>query len=207
MSEYQEYGYKTADPCHTFYYIHPQLLSLLDKNINKCILDLGCGNGYIANFLISKGFNVYGTDASDDGISIAREKNPDRFFIQDFSTGELPEELQHLKFDTIISTEVIEHLYDPYKFVEMCKKILSESKGELIVSTPYHGYFKNLMLSIFNKWDMHISPLWQGGHIKFWSKNTLTQLLNEFGFKVTAFRGCGRMPYFWMSMIIKAKLE
>jgi len=207
MSEYQEYGYETADPCHTFFYIHKPLLSLLDKNTNKCILDLGCGNGYIANYLIGQGFNVYGTDASGDGIAIAREKNPDRFFIQDFSTDELPKELYGLKFDTIISTEVIEHLYDPYKFAALCKKILSETKGELIVSTPYHGYFKNLMLSIFNKWDTHISPLWQGGHIKFWSKNTVTQLLNQNGFKVTDFRGCGRMPYFWMSMIIKAKLE
>lgn len=206
MSEYQEYGYETADPCHTFHYIHQPLLSLLNPNINKCILDLGCGNGYIANYLISKGFNVYGTDASEDGISIARKKNPERFFIQDFSTGELPVELQHLKFDTIISTEVIEHLYDPYKFADMCKDILSETKGELIVSTPYHGYLKNLMLSIFNKWDTHISPLWQGGHIKFWSRNTATQLLNQRGFKVTDFRGCGRFPYFWMSMIIKAKV-
>ena len=26
MSEYQEYGYETADPCHTFFYIHGPLL-------------------------------------------------------------------------------------------------------------------------------------------------------------------------------------
>jgi 2-polyprenyl-3-methyl-5-hydroxy-6-metoxy-1,4-benzoquinol methylase len=207
MSDYQEYGYKTSEPCHTFYYIHKPLLSLLDKNTNKCILDLGCGNGYIANYLIGKGFNVYGTDASNDGIKIARKQNPNRFFTQDFSTDDLPKELQGIEFDTIISTEVIEHLYDPYKFADLCKKILAQNKGELILSTPYHGYIKNLLLSIFNKWDAHISPLWQGGHIKFWSKSTVTQLLNQQGFKVTGFKGCGRVPYFWMSMIIKAKLE
>ena len=206
MSEYKDFGYENADPFHTFFYIQKELLPLLDKNTNKCILDMGCGNGYIANHLISKGFNVYGTDASEEGISIARKQHPDRFFIQDFSTEELPEELKGITFDTIISTEVIEHLYDPYKFAELCRKILDKSKGELILTTPYHGYLKNLMLSIFNKWDTHISPLWQGGHIKFWSEKTVTKLLTESGFKVTDFRGCGRLPYILMTMMIKAKV-
>jgi len=206
MSEYKDYGYYNANSCHAFFYIEKSLLSLLDKNINKCILDLGCGNGHLVNYLISQGFNVYGTDASENGIAIARQQNPDRFFIQDFSTDELPEQLRDMPFDTIISTEVIEHLYDPYKFIELCKKILSGTKGQLILSTPYHGYLKNLMLSVLNKWDTHIDPLWQGGHIKFWSKKTLSHLLNRYDFKITTFKGCGRIPYLWMSMIIKAEL-
>jgi len=205
MSEYQEFGYENAEPFHTFFYIQKQLIPLLDKNTNKYILDMGCGNGAIANDLISKGFNVYGTDASEAGIAIARQQHPDRFFIQDFSTEELPEGLKGITFDTIISTEVIEHLYDPYKFAELCRKILDESKGELILTTPYHGYLKNLMLSIFDRWDTHIDPLWQGGHIKFWSKKSITKLLSQRGFEVTAFRGCGRLPYLWMTMMIKAK--
>ena len=180
---------------------------MLDKSINKCILDLGCGNGVIANHLISLGYNVYGTDASESGIAFAREQNPDRFFIQDLSSGELPQELKSLQFDTIISTEVIEHLYDPYIFIEFCRKILAGSKGELILSTPYHGYLKNLMLGILNKWDSHYDPLWQGGHIKLWSLKSLTRLLNKYNFNVTGFKGCGRLPYLWMSMLIKAKLS
>jgi hypothetical protein len=90
-------------------------------------------------------------------------------------------------------------------FVNFCKQVLNE-KGELIISTPYHGYLKNLALSLFNKWDRHWSPAWHGGHIKFWSKTTLIRVLTDAGFTVIAFRGCGRVPYFWKSMIIKAKL-
>ncbi len=63
------------------------------------------------------------------------------------------------------------------------------------------------MLSVFDKWDKHHSPTWHGGHIKFWSKNTLSQLLTNSGFKVTDFKGCGRFPYFWKSMMIKAELN
>ena len=206
MAEYKDYGFTTDRPSHTFYYLQQPMLSLLSKSKNRCILDLGCGNGHIVNYLIKDGYNAYGTDASENGIAIGRQEHPDRFFLQDLSTGELPKELQSLAFDTIISTEVIEHLYDPIGFIDFCKKCLPKG-GELIVSTPYHGYLKNLMLSIFNKWDTHLSPTWQGGHIKFWSKKTLSQLLIDKGFTIIAFKGCGRIPYFWKSMIIKAKLR
>jgi SAM-dependent methyltransferase len=131
---------------------------------------------------------------------------PGPLFVQDLSTGKLPQELQGLSFDTIISTEVIEHLYDPEAFIVFCKQALS-SKGEIILSTPYHGYLKNLVLSIFNKWDSHLNPLWLGGHIKMWSAKTLSGALTNNGFTVTGFKGCGRIPYLWKSMLIKAKLN
>lgn len=206
MTEYRDYGFPNDAPSHTFDYLHLGLLSLIDKNKNHCILDLGCGNGHLVNYLLSQGYNAYGTDASEDGITIARKLNPDRFFIQDLSTGKLPHELQKLTFDTIISTEVIEHLYDPDGFINFCKQAL-KGNGEIIISTPYHGYLKNLSLSLLNKWDAHFSPMWHGGHIKFWSKATLSTILTKAGFTVIAFKGCGRFPYFWKSMIIKAKIS
>jgi 2-polyprenyl-3-methyl-5-hydroxy-6-metoxy-1,4-benzoquinol methylase len=205
MAGYKDYGFPDDEPSHTFYYLQQPLLSLLDKGRNRCILDLGCGNGNMVNYLIEKGYDAYGTDASEDGIAIAHEKHPDRFFLQDLTTGELPKELQFMPFDTIISTEVIEHLYDPAGFIDFCEKCLQKN-GELIISTPYHGYLKNLVLSLMNKWDIHFSPAWYGGHIKFWSRQTLSQLLVDKGFTIIAFKGCGRFPYFWKSMIIKAKL-
>jgi hypothetical protein len=54
--------------------------------------------------------------------------------------------------------------------------------------------------------DFHFTALWEGGHIKFWSRKTITQLLEEFGFQVIGFHGCGRVPYLWKSMLIHAKL-
>ena len=205
MADYQDYGYNNAEASHAFAYLHTPLLSLLDKNKNACILDVGCGNGHLVNYLLSLGYNAYGTDASEKGIAIARQTNAERFFVQDLSSDELPEQLQGLHIDTITAIEVIEHLYNPEAFVNFCKNSLAPG-GELIISTPYHGYWKNLMLSLFNKWDTHANPLWLGGHIKLWSAATLSRLLIDAGFTITAFKGCGRIPYFWKSMIIKAQL-
>ena len=205
MTEYRDYGYTNNLPDHTFFYLNETLTSMLSARKDRVILDLGCGNGFLVRHLIKEGYNAYGTDASDNGIAIAKKEYPNRFFVQNLSSGELPIELQKLNIDTIISTEVIEHLYDPEGFVDFCKRTLPQN-GDLIISTPYHGYWKNLLLALLGKWDSHHDPTWQGGHIKFWSKKTLSKLLTDKGFTVTEFKGCGRIPYLWKSMIIKAKL-
>lgn len=206
MADYKDYGYHNSNPTHAHQYIVDPILDLLNQ-ANKMILDLGCGNGALVNMLVKKGFNAYGTDASEDGIKIAQHLLPDRFALQDLSTDDIPEKFANLKFDTIIATEVIEHLYDPRKFITFCKKVLQKNGGgELILSTPYHGYIKNLLIALAGKWDQHANPLWDGGHIKLWSKSKLTQLLEEQGFMVTHFVGCGRIPYVWKSMVIKATI-
>lgn len=205
MGDYKDYGFHNAAITHNFKYMLQPLMQLLHQDKNTCILDLGCGNGYLVNYLISLGYKAYGTDASEAGIRIAQQTNPERFYVQDLSTGQLPEELQKIKFDTVISTEVIEHLYDPEGFIDFCKQLLPP-QGEILISTPYHGYLKNLILSVFDKWDQHMNPVWLGGHIKMWSARTLSGLLAQKGFNVTNFKGCGRFPYLWKSMIIKATL-
>ena len=204
---YKDYGYQNNHATHAHQYIVEPLINWLDRGKNKYILDLGCGNGALVDFLIKNQFNAYGTDASLSGIDIATALHPGKFAVQDLSSDNLPAEFNKIKFDTIISTEVIEHLYDPKSFILFCKQILQKNKGgEIILSTPFHGYLKNLAIAIMGKWDSHANPLWEGGHIKLWSKTTLSQLLEEQGFTVTGFKGCGRIPYFWKSMLIKAKL-
>ena len=104
-------------------------------------------------------------------------------------------------FDAVVSTEVIEHLYSPHllpRFAWHCLK----PGGLLIVSTPYHGYFKNVALALLGKWDHHHTVLKHGGHIKFFSRTTLTNLLVDEGFIPQKFLGVGRLPWFWCSMIL-----
>jgi 2-polyprenyl-3-methyl-5-hydroxy-6-metoxy-1,4-benzoquinol methylase len=106
--------------------------------------------------------------------------------------------------DVIISTEVIEHLYDPRGFLETSFKLLKPG-GRIVITTPYHGYLKNVMLAVTGKMDKHFTVTWDHGHIKFWSKKTLTFVLEEAGFQVEKFAGSGRLPYLWNSMAILAR--
>ncbi len=206
MANYKDYGYNGTGLGHVHGYLTQPLLAQLDPAKNRCILDMGCGNGSLTRVLLERGFDCYGVDASESGIAIANEQHPGRFALMDFSSDDLPESFRGKAFDTLISTEVIEHLYDPRRFIRTCKALLPPG-GELILSTPYHGYLKNLFLALAGRWDQHQNPLWDGGHIKLWSRATLSRLLEEEGFRVTAFAGCGRIPYLWKSMIVKGELR
>ncbi len=207
MADYKDYGYNHTEATYVHGYIAKPILNLLDPKINKIILDVGCGNGSLVKYFVENGYNAFGTDASESGIKMACEFSSDRFAVQDLSVDELPAKLEHLSFDTITSTEVIEHLYDPRGFIKFCKKILLKNGGgEIILTTPYHGYIKNLALALAGRWDQHADPLWDGGHIKLWSRRKLNALLIEQGFTITKFIGCGRVPYLWKSMVIKAKI-
>ncbi len=77
----------------------------------------------------------------------------------------------------------------------------------MIISTPYNGYLKNIVIALLDGFDKHHTVLWDGGHIKFWSFKTISALLKEFDFDVVKFKGVGRLPYLWKSMIIKAKIQ
>jgi 2-polyprenyl-6-hydroxyphenyl methylase/3-demethylubiquinone-9 3-methyltransferase len=101
----------------------------------------------------------------------------------------------------IVSTEVVEHLYAPRAYVKGAFAALKPG-GRFICTTPYHGYLKNLALALVNGWDRHWDPLWDGGHIKLWSRATLEKLLSEAGFGNLQFRGAGRLPGLWMTMIL-----
>ena len=97
--------------------------------------------------------------------------------------------------------EVIEHMFDPKQLAVTSYELL-KSNGIAVVSTPYHGYIKNLFLALFDKWDFHHHPNRCGGHIKFWSKTTIVQLFIENGFEFIDFKGAGRLPYLWKSMVL-----
>src|SRR5207253_2552797 len=105
-------------------------------------------------------------------------------------------------FDAIVSVEVIEHLYDPRRFMRRAYEALKPG-GLLVLTTPYWGYLKNIALALTNRIDRALTPLWDGGHIKHWSYKTLRALGEELPFEFVAFRGAGRpIPYLWNGMIM-----
>jgi SAM-dependent methyltransferase len=105
----------------------------------------------------------------------------------------------------VLCLEVVEHVYFPHRLARALYE-LCEPGGLAIVSTPYHGYCKNLALSLVpGAWDRHHHPLSDHGHIKFWSERRLRALLIRAGFKAVRFRRLGRFPALAKSMIAVAE--
>jgi 2-polyprenyl-3-methyl-5-hydroxy-6-metoxy-1,4-benzoquinol methylase len=167
-------------------------------------MDAGCGNGSFIALFRDKNWQLHGYDLSPTGIALAKQTYPDiHFFLADGQASHADFIANCGLVDVVISTEVIEHIYDPREFLRSCFALL-KSGGIIVITTPYHGYLKNLMLAVFGKMDQHFTVLWDHGHIKFWSRKTLTTALTEVGFRDVEFAGSGRIPYLWKSMVLKA---
>ncbi len=189
-------------------YVVKEVVSSFDKYLPEkslSIIDCGCGGGFLLNWLYKNGYeNIWGFDVSKSGIDISKDKYPkleDRFVEHDASCSKLPQSLPQKPYDVALSIEVIEHLFNPRTYLKNINSWLKPG-GYLIISTPYHGYIKNLLISILGLHDKHFNPSWEGGHIKFFSKSTLASLLIEESFEIIDFIGCGRLPYLWKSMLI-----
>lgn len=194
-------GYSSSDASHTDAYLRKPVLRQLEHlPRGSGILDAGCGNGFFAKQLYEKGFDVVGMDLEESGIDHARKAYQQiRFEVA--SVYENLSTLFERQFDAVIALEIIEHLYDPRTFVARVQECLRPG-GMFVLSTPYHGYLKNLLIALTGKFDKHATALWDGGHIKFWSRKTLSSLLEQHGFRVERFIGAGRLPYLWKSMIL-----
>ena len=193
------------DPPHQPMYLKLVLRWLQSDPSIRRILDAGCGDGNFAASLAEAGYSVCGIDMSDSGIQIATERRVGSFqkaSIYDSLTAPFPDVEA---FDAIVSVEVIEHLYSPRVFVRRTFEALRPG-GLLIVTTPYWGYLKNVALALTNRMDSSLSALWDGGHIKHWSRNTLSTLMTEQSFDVIGFDGAGRrVPYLWSGMVMVAR--
>lgn len=172
----------------------------------KSICDLGCGNGYLAGRLAERGYIVSGVDASESGINLARAhyRSDNLEFICAEINPSVVEKVSRLQFDLVISSDVIEHLYCPGDLIEAAFNLLKPN-GKLLIGAPYHGYLKNLFLSLFNKWDSHHGVDWDGGHIKFFAVKTLRSMVESHGFAVVKFYYCGRMAWLWKNMVCFAR--
>jgi 2-polyprenyl-6-hydroxyphenyl methylase/3-demethylubiquinone-9 3-methyltransferase len=200
-AQYSEYGFSSSEASHMHRHFMPCLLSLAGElKPGARVLDVGCGNGYTCGKFLELGARVVGIDLSKVGIELARHTYPEARFELLGADEDVLEELGERPFDLVVSTEVVEHLYAPRRWARGCFAALKPG-GRFICTTPYHGYWKNLLISLLGKWDSHANPLWDGGHIKLWSKRTLSCLLSEVGFRNLRFHGVGRLPGIRMTMV------
>jgi 2-polyprenyl-6-hydroxyphenyl methylase/3-demethylubiquinone-9 3-methyltransferase len=186
-------------------YLAPVVLQRLRKSGARRVLDLGCGNGTFTARIVAAGYDVVGIDASVSGIRIACRLVPAATFLEGSLEQPLPREL-HGAFDAVTAVEVIEHLPKPGVLCARATEALRPG-GRFIVTTPYHGYLKNLALAVAGQLDNHWQPGRDGGHIKFFSRATVSALIRREGFVVTGFDRVGRIPPLAKSMVIESRIK
>lgn len=206
MSDISGYAYADSKLNFSHSYLLPTVFRLLDGlNLpvgQRRLFELGCGNGSVAHELTRCGWDVTGVDPSAEGIAQANCTHPDL----KLHTGSAYDDLaaRYGQFPVVLSLEVVEHVYFPRQYAATVFSLL-HGGGMAILSTPYHGYWKNLTMALTGKMDAHFTALWDHGHIKFWSMKTLALLLEEAGFRDIRFKRVGRIPPLAKAMIAIAK--
>jgi ubiquinone/menaquinone biosynthesis C-methylase UbiE len=158
----------------------PVLSGFIPRDRNILVVDFGCGNGEILKEIkkINPALKCIGLDVSNEALRQAKEKNPDVDFFKIEDGEKLP--LKDSSIDFVFSSEVIEHIYDTQNAFKELSRILKPG-GKALITTPYHGLIKNIILALFY-FDDHFNPT--GPHIRFFTQKSLYLLLEDNNFKI-----------------------
>lgn len=187
--------------------VHEKMLEWIVRLAPRSVLEIGSGTGALGAKIAALGCEYVGLEPDEVQFELARQQHPGIRYLRE-SCYEPPEKMNLGQFDVVLSNDVIEHLYLPRKLVGFAKAHMKPG-GAVVTATPDYGnYWRNLMISATARWDHHHSPLWDGGHVKFFSRKTLQSIFAEQGF--TRFEWGSvrsvRAPIFPMSIICGARL-
>lgn len=203
-----EYSWPDARANASHEYLLPAVCRWIEPH-HAAILDVGCGNGALTGALAatvpSTGHRFVGLDSSASGIEHADRTHSNVEFRRHDLSEPLPTDLRH-SFDLVLAVEVIEHLFLPRVLFARAREALRPG-GQLIITTPYHGYLKNVALAVSNRFDDHWNPLTDYGHIKFFSRRTLTAIAQEQGFHAYKWAAVGRIPALAKSLCVLLNLS
>ena len=169
-------------------------------------LDIGCGGGILSEKLRRLGANVTGIDASKSSIEIAKEhakKSRLEINYKCITTSELLEikkEKALNKFDLVIASEVIEHVYDRRIFLSDISNLCRP--GGLIIFTTINNSLLGILLGKYFAEDI-FKILPSGTHEveKLISPENLAKEAEQHGIILDSFTGFA--PTFRLKNIIK----
>jgi len=160
---------------------------LINEDIRtaQSILDLGCGDGSLIEQILQrysfKDKKIYGLDLSKSSVASANIRLSGG--LQGF--GGAFDNISSLlamcpnKFDLILCTEVVEHLYDNdlNRLLSDAHSLLAKG-GKFIITTPNNEDIALEMIS--NPIDGSLFHRWQ--HVRSWTSRLLCQYLGNNGF-------------------------
>jgi 2-polyprenyl-3-methyl-5-hydroxy-6-metoxy-1,4-benzoquinol methylase len=155
--------------------------SILQKPSSMKALDFGCATGVFLEVVKSAGWTPQGLELSASAARQAEQKGFN-VFQGDWQNASFPEGA----FGLISLWDVIEHLPDPVKALQFCYRWLCP-EGYLLISTPDVSAWLPRLLGPY--WLGYRSA---GEHVLFFSRQTLTRLLEQSGFEVLTIQSVGK---------------
>jgi len=159
-------------------------LRLLDKYIDsyryKSLLEIGCAYGFFLNLVKDKFKSVVGVDITNEGVSYAKNQ----LQLNAHKVDLLQWDFENYKFDVVCMWDVIEHLKSPDLYLKKISENMT-SGGILSITT---GDIDSAMAKFRGRrWRLIHPPT----HAHYFSKSTLSRLLDRYGFDIVNIEYCG----------------
>lgn len=201
MKNFYNRYWKNQEILSDFNYKLPIIKKFIPKEITLKVLDFGCGKGAMLSEVlkINPLLQVTGVDVSDEALKVAKNKLKKCQFMQIKDGERIP--FKSGFFDFIIASDVLEHVYDTEKTFSELKRILKKG-GNILITVPYHGLVKNLIISLFY-FEFIFDPY--SPHIRFYTKKSLLKCLSKANFKPLKIGYYGRFFPLSSGMFVLAK--
>lgn len=139
-----EYDLAIQDNIYNAHLERPSLKALLPKLAGLNVLDLGCGSGVYAEYLLDQGVNhITAIDYSVDMIRLLKEKIKKRHqqakvnaYVQDLSKGLVQE--KEARFDLVIAPLMVHYLQDLRPLFKDVHRVLKS--GGMFVFSAHHPF-------------------------------------------------------------------
>ncbi len=160
------------------------ILNFITKE-KAVILDIGCADGALGEILQKeKQAKVYGVDIAEAAVKWAKKKLAGAW-VMDIEKDDWLPEIKNKKFDYIIISEVLEHLFQPEKILEKLKQIIA-SDTEIIITVPNILFWQNRLNIFAGHFEYADEGLMDRGHIHFFTWQSLNKMLWQTGYEIAA---------------------
>lgn len=178
-----EFERHATSSIYNAYYDRPAVLSLLPPVQGQRVLDIGCGPGLYATWLIEHGAQVVGFDISGEMVELARERLGDRGTFYQHDLSQPLTFASDASFDIAIAPLMIHYITERVAALREVARVLT-ADGCLIVSTQHpFADWKQFGGSYFATELVQYKYKWRGAsgafQMPFW-RVSLTTLCDEF---------------------------
>lgn len=168
---------------------HRRIVRWLADRPQSRVLDLGCGDGYVAEQLRAAGHHVVGVDlAPSEGV----EARLDGFIAADLDQGVPPEVVAAGPYDVVVAADVIEHVRRPEQVLDDLHAVLAPG-GVVVASIPNFAHWYPRLRVLAGRFDYDRRGILDATHLRFFTHRSFERLARERGWRV-ARKGVTGLP-------------